>query len=110
MIIINNELDFNMTDGLYVVRFSAKWCSPCRSMNPIIEQLESDFNTVSFLYIDVDKAPELARRFNIKTIPALLFIKNGVEINRVIGLSLIEPLRKIIRNASYVSTEAAIYM
>lgn len=107
MISIINDSDFQTSSGLYLVKFWATWCAPCKRMEPTIKQLESEFNMINFLSIDVDQTPALAQKFRVKTIPTLLLIKNNIEINRVAGLSLIDPLRKILREAS-IELEAVI--
>jgi thioredoxin 1 len=98
--IITNEFDFNVNSGLYVIELGAIWCGPCKRLEPVIKQLESEFNVINFMSVDVDQVPTLAQRYRVRTVPTLLFIKDGLEVNRVIGLSLIEPLRKILRDLS----------
>jgi thioredoxin 1 len=69
-------------------------------MKPTIQTLESEFSEIKFISIDVDQTPELAQKFKIKTVPTLLLLKDNVEIKRIVGLSLIDPLRKILREAT----------
>jgi len=67
---------------------------------PTLEKLESEFSDIKFLSIDVDLVPSLAQIYKIKTVPTILVIENGKEVDRIIGLSLIEPMRKIFRELS----------
>lgn len=103
---IINESDFQVTSSrLHVVKFWSVWCKPCIRLEPAIKQLESEFNMINFLSVDVDQVPTLAQKFRIKTLPTLIFIKDGAEVNRVVGLSLIEPLRKILRDLTPTLTK-----
>ncbi len=100
MISITSDSDFQVSSGLYLVKFWATWCGPCKRMEPTIKQLESEFNMIKFLSVDIDQTPTLAQKYRIKTIPTLLLIKDGTEINRIVGLSLIDPLRKALRGTT----------
>lgn len=80
------------------VKFTAEWCGPCKRMAPTIEKLEVEFPSITFLSVDIDKEVSIAQKFKIKAIPSLILLKNGEEVNRVTGLSLIQPLRKMLRD------------
>lgn len=100
MLSLTNDSDFKVDSGLYAVKFWATWCAPCKRMEPTLLQLESEFPVINFISIDVDQVSSLAQKFRVKMLPTLLVIKDGQEVNRVTGLSLIEPLRKIFRELS----------
>jgi thioredoxin 1 len=108
MISVTSESDFQVSSGLYLVKFWATWCGPCKRMEPMLKQLESEFTMLKFLSVDVDQTPTLAQKFRVKTIPTLLIINNGVETNRVVGLSLIDPLRKVLREATTIEIRSDI--
>ena len=91
MLSIANESDFNTDYGLYVVKFWAPWCGPCRMYNPIIEKLNDEFESINFLSVDTDQVPELAKKFRITSLPTLVIIADGKEKQRVMGLSMITP-------------------
>jgi len=105
MLSVINESDFKVNNGIYAVKFWATWCQPCKVLNPTLEKLESEFTDIKFLSIDVDQIPTLAQEYKIKTVPTILVFDNGKEINRIVGLSLIEPMRKIFRDLSSSSNE-----
>lgn len=86
--------------SLQVLKFGATWCGPCIKMKPTISTLITEFPEVEFSDIDIDDQPELAVQYKIKSVPTLIFLKNGVEINKIIGLQPIDPLRKLIREYS----------
>ena len=71
---------------LAVVDFFATWCGPCKMLAPILESVEKETEGVEFFRIDVDQAPELSRRFGIMSIPTLVFLKNGEEVDRTLGV------------------------
>ena len=65
----------------------AAWCGPCRMIAPIIEQLASELDgRVLVGKLDVDANPQTASRFGVQSIPTLLVIKDGREVDRLVGL------------------------
>jgi thioredoxin 1 len=84
-------------DGIVVLKFEADWCGPCAQMSRTVNQLELEFPLLQFLVVDIDENVELVKKFQIKKIPALVILKNGVEQERVIGASLITPLRTLFK-------------
>ena len=74
-------------EGLSLVDFWAEWCGPCRIVAPIVEELadeyEDDGLTVGKL--DVDSNPQTASRFGVRSIPSILFFKDGEHVDTVIG-------------------------
>ena len=67
-----------------LVDFWASWCSPCRAMNPTIETLAKDFKVCK---VNVDTNQELAARYSISSIPALLIFKDGQVAARHVGVT-----------------------
>ncbi len=69
-----------------VVDFSASWCGPCKEMHPVYDKVADMYKgRVRFLYIDIDKAPQLAKQYGIEAVPTLLFVNTKGEINRQVG-------------------------
>ena len=83
--------------GLVVLKFTAEWCAPCKRLNPILQKLSEETPEVTFYEVDVDEMPTLSDTYKVKSVPTLVFLKEGVEIKRHVGLSLIDPLRKVLR-------------
>lgn len=73
-------------DGLVVVDFWAPWCPPCRALAPGLEELATEYaGRVTIAKLDIDESPQTATEFNVRSIPSLLFFRNGALIDRTVG-------------------------
>ena len=71
---------------ILMVDFWAEWCAPCRAIAPALEELATDSKgTVSLAKVNVDNSPALAARYGIRSIPTILFMKDGKVVDQVIG-------------------------
>lgn len=72
--------------GLAIIDFWAAWCGPCRMVAPIVEQLASEYaGRLQVGKLDVDNNQQVATRFNIRSIPSILFFKDGKHVDTVVG-------------------------
>jgi thioredoxin-like negative regulator of GroEL len=65
-----------------VLYFSAPWCGPCRAFKPVMESLQTE---MSVTFIDVDSSPQTAQQHNVRSVPTVLILENGVEKRRLVG-------------------------
>lgn len=73
-------------NGLAVVDFWAAWCGPCRMVGPIVEQLADEYEgQIKVAKMDVDANQQTPARFNIRSIPSILFFKGGQHVDTVVG-------------------------
>ena len=96
-ILNESNFDTETSTGTTLVDFYADWCGPCRMLSPIIESVADSLSgQVNVVKVDVDKSPNLARRFNVKGIPTLLVVKDGNVVNRKTGMGTREQLLEFI--------------
>ncbi|KAF5179972.1 Thioredoxin h2 [Thalictrum thalictroides] len=81
--------------SLIVIDFSATWCGPCRMIEPIFAEMSNKFNDVVFIKIDVDELADVAKEYDVQAMPTFVLLKNGKQIDKVLGAKKAELLRKI---------------
>ena len=80
-----DELVMNSTQPV-VVDFWAEWCGPCRLIGPVIEELSKEYEGRAIVgKVDVDANSEVSAKFNVRSIPTVLFIQNGVVVDKSVG-------------------------
>ena len=73
-------------DGLAMVDFWATWCGPCQIIAPLVEQLAEEYKgRLKVAKLDVDANQQTAMRFNVRSIPSILFFKDGQHVDTVVG-------------------------
>lgn len=89
--IIVSDRNFDQTVknySLVIVDCWAAWCAPCRAIAPIVEELAKEYSgKVVFGKLNVDENPETTQKFGVMAIPTLLVMKNGNEVDRIVGLT-----------------------
>ncbi|HAZ17674.1 MAG TPA: thioredoxin [Acidimicrobiaceae bacterium] len=69
-----------------LVDFWAEWCGPCKMIAPILEEIAAEqAGSIRIAKVNVDEAPDLARRFEVMSIPTLILFDNGVPAKRMVG-------------------------
>jgi thioredoxin 1 len=75
-----------------ILHFTAAWCGPCKVLTKTFENNKSTFKKIKRLKVDLDEHQELAKKYNIKSVPTILLFKNGQESKRLIGNKTLEEL------------------
>lgn len=71
-----------------LVDFSATWCGPCKMMGPVLEQLSKEYDgKAKVIKIDIDEAVDLAEKYQVMSVPNMLFFKNGKPIDAAVGVT-----------------------
>lgn len=74
-----------ISEGCVIVDFYAPWCGPCKRIAPIFNELASKYTNVTFIKVNIDDHKEIAQKYNIRSIPQLLFFKNGALCETFVG-------------------------
>lgn len=82
----NFESEVLQSDKTVLIDFYADWCGPCKILSPIVEEVAKENADVKVVKINVDSEQEIAIKYRIMSIPTLVVIKDGKEINRAIGV------------------------
>lgn len=73
-------------EGKIVVDLFATWCGPCKMLSPIMDEMSEEITTTKFYKIDVDDNEDVAREYNVMSIPTILVFENGNLVNTIVGL------------------------
>lgn len=84
--------------SLKVMKFSAIWCAPCRAMQQSWDELVDETPGVEFVSVDIDVESGLAAQYNIMSIPTVLFVKDGVVTETLVGLRKKADLSEVIES------------
>ena len=81
----NFEEEILKSEKTVLIDFYADWCAPCKMLSPIIEQVAEENKEIKVVKINVDELQDIAAEYEVMSIPTLVVIKNGQEVNRSIG-------------------------
>jgi thioredoxin 1 len=74
------------SEKLSVIDFWAEWCGPCRAISPVIEELAKEYDgKVNIGKVNVDHNPQISMDYGITSIPAILFVKGGLVVDKLVG-------------------------
>jgi len=84
----NENFDGTVAEGVTMVDFWAPWCGPCRMIAPVVEELAEDFDGKATIgKVNTDEQQELAAKYGIRSIPTILFFKDGEMVDQMVGAS-----------------------
>lgn len=79
-----------------LIDFNADWCGPCRMIRPTLDDIASNNDNIKIVSINIDDEDELADKYEVSSIPCLVLIKDGKEVNRNVGLIAKDQLESFI--------------
>lgn len=82
----NFENEVLKSDKTVLLDFWASWCGPCKMISPVVDQIADEYADIKVGKVNVDEETELARQFNIMSIPTLLVFKDGKLVNQSVGV------------------------
>ena len=84
-----------------LVDFWAEWCGPCRALAPVLEEIASELgDKANIAKINVDQNGELAQQYEVRSIPTLIFFKNGEVVKTLVGVQSKEEIKKTLEELS----------
>ena len=86
MITLTNEnFEQETAEGIVLVDMKADWCGPCKMVAPLIEELANEVTDAKVVKVDVDASPEIGAKFQVRSIPTFILLKDGELVERVVG-------------------------
>lgn len=93
----NFQKEVMESDQVVLLDFFADWCGPCRRLSPLLEEIAGEHAEIKVGKVNVEEQLELAERFGVMSIPALMVVKEGAVVEKAIGL---QPKQKILEMLS----------
>jgi thioredoxin 1 len=80
--------------------FYADWCGPCKTQDPILEDLEADYEDVEFAKVDVDEEQDVANQYQVRSLPTLVIENDDGIVDRFVGVTQREDLEAALEEAN----------
>ncbi|MBR4003694.1 MAG: thioredoxin [Clostridia bacterium] len=81
------EAEVKNGKGLVLVDFYATWCGPCKMLAPVLEQVADEVKEKATIKkLDIDECLDIAKEFNVMSVPTMILFKDGKEVERIVGL------------------------
>ena len=82
----NFEKEVLQSDKPVLIDFYADWCGPCKMLSPVVDEVAKENENIKVVKINVDEAQDIAIKYQVMSIPTLVVIKDGKEVNRSVGV------------------------
>lgn len=92
----SNDFKEITKSGVWIVDFYADWCGPCKMLSPVLEQV----NYENTLKVNVDEYQELSNQFGVMSIPTIIFLKDGKEVEKLIGFQTSDEIVSMLKKVS----------
>ena len=87
-VVNSNEFKSEIEKDIVLVDFFAEWCGPCKILSSVLDELQGEFeDKVNIIKVNVDNSMDIVQQYNISNIPALVVLKKGEEVQRLMGFS-----------------------
>lgn len=93
----NFEEEVLQSEKTVLVDFYADWCGPCKMLAPIMEEIANENEDIKVVKVNVDEAQDLAVKYDVMSIPTSVVIKNGQEVDRMVGLTGKEAILNMVK-------------
>lgn len=93
----NFEEEVLQSEKTVLVDFYADWCGPCKMLAPIMEEIANENEDIKVVKVNVDEAQDLAVKYDVMSIPTSVVIKNGQEVDRMVGLTGKETILNMVK-------------
>ena len=93
----NFEEEVLQSEKTVLVDFYADWCGPCKMLAPVIEEIANENEDIKVVKVNVDEEQELAVKYDVMSIPTSVVIKNGQEVDRIVGLTGKETILNMVK-------------
>jgi len=85
MVKLNNDnFESTIADGVVLVKFGAIWCGPCRMIDRVLDKIADNYKSepnIKICSVDIDESQDIAKHYNISSVPTMMFIKDGEPSN-----------------------------
>lgn len=94
----NNEV--KNANGVAVIDFFATWCGPCKMLAPVFQEAANEFQNVKFFKVDIDQSLDLARQYNVSSVPTVMIFRDGDLVETLVGFmpkeKLVDSIKKYV--------------
>lgn len=82
------ELDSLRQNGYVLIDFYADWCGPCKRLGEKLPDLEEQFSEITFVKVNIDESPELAKEYKVRSLPTVMISKDTETFTKIVGFDL----------------------